>query len=185
VRSAAKAARGPAPPGTPLRYNLSIMLRIFQAEMPEHYAAARELLEEYAAELGHDLHFQQFPYELVSLPGAYAPPRGRLLLATSDGALAGCVALRAQSSTVCEMKRMYVRPEFRRQGIGRRLAIDVTEAARQIGYERMRLDTLDTMSIPRALYRSLGFQEVPAYYHNPIPGAVFLELDLRPGFPGA
>jgi putative acetyltransferase len=162
-----------------LQYNPGVMLRIFQAEAPEHYAAARVLFEEYAAGLGHDLGFQDFPEELANLPGAYAPPRGRLLLATCDGAPAGCVALREQDATSCEMKRMYVRPDFRRQGIGRRLAVASLAAARQIGYERMRLDTLNSMLIPRALYRSLGFQEVPAYYHNPIPGAIFLELDLR------
>jgi putative acetyltransferase len=155
------------------------MLRIFQAETSEHYLAARGLFEEYAAELGHDLEFQHFSQELESLPGAYVPPRGRLLLATHDDAPAGCVALREQDATTCEMKRMYVRPDFRRQGIGRRLAVEIIAAARRIGYQRMRLDTLRPMSIPRALYRSLGFREVPAYYENPIPGAVFLELDLR------
>ena len=117
--------------------------------------------------------------DYIDLPGVYAAPRGRLLLATCDEALAGCVGLREQSPTICEMKRMYVRPMFRRQGIGRRLAVELIAAARQIGYERMRLDTLATMSIPRELYHSLGFQPVAPYYHNPIPGAVFLELDLR------
>jgi putative acetyltransferase len=155
------------------------MLRIFQAQTAEHYATARELFQEYAARLGHDLCFQHFSEELANLPGTYAPPRGRLLLATCDDAPVGCVALRERSPTICEMKRMYLRPESRGRGFGRRLAIEIIAAARQIGYERMRLDTLDSMSVPRALYRSLGFKEVAAYYHNPIPGVVFLELSLQ------
>lgn len=154
------------------------MLRIFQAQTAEHLATARELFEEYADGLGHDLCFQHFPEELATLPGAYAPPRGRLLLATCEGAPVGCVALRAQSLTICEMKRMYLRPAFRGRGIGRRLAIEIIAAARRIGYERMRLDTLDSMSVPLALYHSLGFKEVVAYYNNPIPGVVYLELRL-------
>lgn len=168
-----------APSAVSSRYNPGVMLRVFQIETPEHLAVARELFEEYAEQLGHDLEFQQFSQELENLPGTYAPPRGRLLLATWGPAVVGCVGLREQSPAICEMKRMYVRPDFRRRGIGRRLAVEIIAAARQIGYERMRLDTLRPMNVPRALYQSLGFQEVSAYYNNPIPGAVFLELDLR------
>ncbi len=155
------------------------MTRVLQAATSEHYTTARELFEEYAAGLEHDLCFQHFSEELASLPGAYAPPSGRLLLVTSAGAPVGCVALRPQCPTICELKRMYVRPAFRGRGVGRRLAVETIAAARRIGYERMRLDTLDSMSVPRALYRSLGFREVAAYYNNPIPGAVYLELELR------
>ena len=155
------------------------MLRIFQAETSEHYAAARELFEEYAAGLGHDLCFQHFSDELAALPGAYAPPRGRLLLARSDDVAVGCIALREQSATICEMKRMYIRPAWRRRGIARELAQELIRIAREIGYERMRLDTLASMTPARQLYESIGFRQVEPYYHNPIPGAVFYELDLR------
>jgi putative acetyltransferase len=155
------------------------MLRIAQAETPEHVALARVLFEEYADQLGHDLGFQHFSEELESLPGAYAPPGGRLLLGWYGDELVGCVALRGHDSAICEMKRLYVRPDFRGRGFGRRLATAVIEAAREIGYERMRLDTLRTMTIPRELYRSLGFQNVAPYYDNPIPGATFFELSLR------
>lgn len=154
------------------------MLRIVEAETPKHYAAARALWEEYAEELGHDLEFQRFSEELETLPGAYAPPGGCLLLATCDEELVGCVALRRQTPTICEMKRMYVRPGFRGQGIGRRLAVEIIAIAKRIGYARMRLDTLESMTVPRALYRSLGFTEIAPYYDNPLPGAGFFELDL-------
>jgi putative acetyltransferase len=155
------------------------MLRIAQAESPEQIALVRVLFEEYADQLGHDLGFQHFSEELESLPGAYAPPSGRLLLGWYGDELAGCVALRGHDSAICEMKRLYVRPDFRGMGFGRCLATAVIEAAREIGYERMRLDTLRTMTIPRELYRSLGFQSVAPYYDNPIPGATFFELRLR------
>ncbi len=154
------------------------MLRIFEAHTEEHLSQARVLFEEYAEDLGHDLEFQHFSQELETLPGAYAPPRGCLLLATCDEELAGCVALRRQSATICEMKRMYVRPGFRGRGIGRRLAVEIIAAARRIGYQWMRLDTLKSMTVPRALYRSLGFKEIAPYYDNPLPGAVFFELKL-------
>lgn len=156
------------------------MLRIFQAQSAEHYAVARTLFVEYAEQLGHDLCFQRFDQELESLPGAYAPPTGRLLLATRSDEWIGCVGLRGfeASATICEMKRLYVRPSFRRQGIGRRLAEEVIRAARTIGYQRMRLDTLRAMEPARALYRLLGFCEIAPYYHNPIDDVVFYELDL-------
>ena len=154
------------------------MLRVFLAETTEQLAQVRALFEEYAAQLGHDLEFQHFSAELAGLPAGYAVPDGCLLLATYADELAGCVALRRQSPRICEMKRLYVRPRFRRQGIGRRLALEIIGLARQAGYERMRLDTLADMDVPRALYRGLGFGEIAPYYDNPIPGAVFLELDL-------
>jgi len=155
------------------------MLRIFDAETAEELARARSLFREYAAQLGHDLEFQSFSQELDSLPGRYAPPEGRLLLAEADGVLVGCGALRRQTARNCEMKRLYVRDAFRGRGYGRELAVALIAAARQIGYERMRLDTLASMHVPRALYYSLGFVDVPPYYENPIPGAMFLERCLR------
>jgi putative acetyltransferase len=154
------------------------MLRISEAQTSDDLAQARRLFEEYADWLGINLEFQQFSQELEALPAAYAPPGGRLLLARDGDEPVGCVALRKLSDTICEMKRLYVRPAFRRRGIGRRLAADVVQAARAIGYERMRLDTLDSMEPARTLYRSLGFREIGPYYHNPIPGVKFVELDL-------
>jgi len=154
-------------------------MEIVQAVTPGQVAEARALFREYASSLGIDLCFQGFEQELVSLPGAYAPPRGRLLLATDSGALAGCVALRPLDDSACEMKRLYVRPEFRGRRAGRRLAERVVAEARSIGYARMRLDTLPSMQETIALYRALGFVEIAPYTTNPVPGALFMELALR------
>ncbi len=148
-------------------------------ESQEDTCAARTLFVEYAESLGFDLCFQSFERELAGLPGEYAPPSGRLLLASVDGHMAGCVALRKIDDDTCEMKRLYVRAEFRELKLGRRLALAIIEEARQINYGRMRLDTLPSMSAAIALYCSLGFSEIEAYRHNPVPGALYMELSLR------
>lgn len=153
-------------------------MRIVEASSPDELATAATLFAEYARGLGVDLSFQDFDTELGNLPGAYAPPDGRLLLALDGSSPAGCVALRPLGDRVCEMKRLYVRPDFRGTGLGRRLALQVLRAAAELGYERMRLDTLPAMDRAHELYRSLGFVEIDPYTVNPVPGAVFLERRL-------
>ncbi len=155
--------------------------KIVEALDTAHVDLARGLFEEYAAALGVDLCFQGFAEELASLPGAYAHPAGRLLLALEGADAAGCVALRPFEPRVCEMKRLFIRPRFRGAGLGRRLVERIVEEARAAGYARMRLDTLPSMRSARALYQALGFTPIPAYRPNPIAGAVFLELDLLAG----
>lgn len=141
----------------------------------------RVLFGEYAQSLGIDLAFQDFEAEMAGLPGAYSPPHGCLLLATAGGRSAGCVAVRDLLAGLCEMKRLYVRPEARGQGVGRALAEAAIRFGLAAGYEAMRLDTLPNMAAAQALYRQLGFREIPAYRYNPIPGTCFLELALRIG----
>jgi putative acetyltransferase len=140
--------------------------------------AARRLFREYADSLGFDLSFQGFEDELRGLPGDYAPPEGVLLLAHRDGEAIGCVGIRQLAPPVCELKRLFVRPGSRGGGTGRALTEAAIEAARRLGYERIRLDTVPAMAEARALYRSLGFEEIPPYRHNPVPGTAFMELDL-------
>jgi putative acetyltransferase len=144
--------------------------------------AAQDLFREYAQGLGVDLCFQNFEAECASLPGEYAPPGGVLLVAWADGQPAGCVALRALPSVdyanACEMKRLFVRPLYRRLGLGRLLAVQLLNHATQLGYTNLLLDTLDDMEAAREMYGSLGFEEVPPYYFNPIPGAHYLKVDL-------
>jgi GNAT superfamily N-acetyltransferase len=154
-------------------------MNFVQVKSPEEIESARKLFEEYAQRLEINLCFQDFEGELASLPGDYQPPSGRLLLAFVDQQLAGCVALRQLGENICEMKRLYLKPELRGKGLGRVLAERIIREAREIGYRRMRLDTLPgKMDRAIALYRSLGFNEIPAYYSNPVPGATFMELDL-------
>jgi GNAT superfamily N-acetyltransferase len=152
---------------------------IRQAESAEHVARARELFLEYAQSLGFSLCFQSFDKELAELPGDYAPPSGRLLLAEYEGQLAGCVALHKLEPDICEMKRLYLRPQFRSKGLGRALAETIIAEARRIGYQRMRLDTVEPiMKDAVAMYRGLGFQEIAPYRENPIAGAMYMELHL-------
>ena len=151
---------------------------IVPATSADQIARARRLFKEYEASLGIELTFQGFAQEVAALPGAYAPPAGRLFLATDGVEPRGCVALRPLSGGLCEMKRLYVRPTARGARLGRRLAETVIREARAIGYTRMRLDTLPSMKEAFALYQTLGFREIAPYYENPIVGTRFMELDL-------
>ncbi len=148
---------------------------------PEEMPLVRKLFEEYAASLDIDLCFQDFERELETLPGAYAPPDGAVIVAFADGEPAGCVALRRFEETVCEMKRLYVKPEHRGKGVGRSLAEAVIESAREIGYASMKLDTLQSMTEANALYASLGFTACAPYRHNPCQCPVYMELSLIEG----
>ncbi|WP_428568888.1 GNAT family N-acetyltransferase [Ramlibacter sp.] len=157
-------------------------MQLTAPQRPDELDSVRDLIREYAQGLGVDLCFQQFDEELATLPGEYAAPRGTLLVARVDGALAGCCALRpldtADYPDAAEMKRLYVRKAFRGFGLGRQLAEAILDAARLAGYRSVLLDTLDDMEAARALYAELGFEEIPPYYHNPIAGAHYLKVDL-------
>jgi putative acetyltransferase len=184
-------------PNSPPSFAPSVVkgIMFIQASSPAHIAQARELFLEYEKSLGFSLCFQNFDQELAGLPGDYAPPAGRLLLAEYDGQLAGCVALhklatkgsseaasevyKEDASEFCEMKRLYLRPQFRGKGLGRVLADRIIAEARAIGYKRMRLDTVEpVMKDAVVMYRRLGFQEIAPYCSNPMPGALYMELEL-------
>jgi len=164
--------RGDTPPDT----------RLLTPANTSELEGVRLLFAEYAGTLSVDLCFQNFGDELRNLPGEYGAPRGALLLATVDGELAGCCAMRpldaVDYSNACEMKRLYVRPTYRGLGLGRMLAEAILDAARLCGYDCILLDTLDDMESARALYQELGFEEIPPYYYNPIAGAHYLKADL-------
>jgi ribosomal protein S18 acetylase RimI-like enzyme len=157
-------------------------LQFITPQTPEQLDAARQIIQEYAEQLGVDLCFQNFDAELAGLPGEYSAPRGALQLALLDGEVAGCCALRPLDTVdyadACEMKRLYVRKAFRGFGLGRQLAEAMLDAARWAGYRTVLLDTLDDMEAARALYEDLGFVDIPPYYHNPIAGAHYLKADI-------
>jgi putative acetyltransferase len=154
-------------------------LELIPAALPEHIEEARTLFLEYANSLGFNLCFQSFDEELKSLPGAYGPPDGRLLLVHCGDRAAGCIALRKLAPGICEMKRLYVRPDYRGWGLGRKLVERLIADARAIGYERMRLDTVESaMKDAIALYRRIGFKEIAPYSSIPIGSALWMELEL-------
>jgi ribosomal protein S18 acetylase RimI-like enzyme len=155
-----------------------VAARIIPAD-PSALDVVRTLFTEYAAWLNIDLEFQHFERELEELPGAYAAPRGALLLAWIEDAAAGCVAMRPFELQVCEMKRLWVRPDFRGQGLGVALARAIMQQAVECGYRRMRLDTLPTMQSAQAIYASLGFRPIAPYYRNPDPHTLYLEARLE------
>ena len=152
---------------------------IVQATTPDDIEHCRRLFRAYSTWLNVDLCFQDFEGELAGLPGTYAPPRGRLLLAKADDAVAGCVGLRPLEDDICEMKRLWVEPGFGGRGIGRGLAEAIVDAGRDIGYRAMRLDTMpQRLKAAGHIYETLGFKEIPDYYHNPLEGVVMFELEF-------
>ena len=153
-------------------------IEIIDAHEGPALAEAARLFRNYADSLEFNLDFQDFDHEVADLPGEYAPPGGRMLLAREGEAVAGCVALRSLGRGICEMKRLFVAEGFRGRGVGRRLTIAIIDAARVAGYRRMRLDTTARMTEANRLYRELGFRPIPAYRHNPLPDARFWELVL-------
>jgi len=163
-----------------LSYNIEqAMIQLIQARTEDHYRSTRNLFQQYADALGFDLEFQGFSREVATLPGAYAPPKGCIFLAESEEEIVGCVALRPLEKLICEMKRLYVVPGYRNRKTGRELAEAVIDQARTSGYERMRLDTLESMTAAQALYHSLGFRPIKPYRYNPLNNPSYFELNLR------
>ena len=159
-------------------------MRIKRAQTKPEIEAVRRLFREYEASLGVDLCFQHFEAELAGLPGRYAPPHGDLLIALDGETAIGCVAVRRLDDNVCEMKRLFVRPEARGKGLGRDLAQEIIAIARKRGYASIRLDTLEQLSSAMRLYEAIGFSRTGPYYENPLPGVVYWQLDLKPDPPG-
>jgi putative acetyltransferase len=157
---------------------MAAALRITEARWPDDHAIVEELFREYVASLAEDISFQDVDDELASLPGKYARPGGVVLIARDGNEAAGAIAYRMAEPGVCEMKRLYLRPAFRGRGLGRELANELIEHARSQGYRTMLLDTLASMSSARALYRDLGFAPVAPYYDNPLPGVMYMGLEL-------
>ncbi len=155
------------------------MVKIVEANTKELIDNAKELIQEYAESLGFDLGFQNFDQELADFPGQYSFPQGCLYIALSENMPIGCVALRDLGEGICEMKRLYVRPNFRGRKVGKLLAENAIKAARNMGYGRMRLDTIPSMEHANMLYHALGFKPIEAYRFNPIEGALFFELNLK------
>ena len=155
------------------------MVRLVQPDSPASWAVAQRLVEAYAASLDIDLGFQDFQHEITSLQRTYGPPAGAFLVAEQGGMGIGCVALRQFAQDTCEMKRLYVSPDGRGQGVGRVLAEGIISEGRRLGYDRMLLDTLPSMREAHSLYAAHGFKPIPAYRYNPVPGTTFMELRLR------
>jgi ribosomal protein S18 acetylase RimI-like enzyme len=153
-------------------------LRITEARWPDDRVTVAALFREYVASLEEDIGFQNVTEELASLPGKYTRPTGVVLIARDGAAAAGAIAYRMVEPGVCEMKRLYVRPAYRGSGLGRELATELIEHARADGYRTMLLDTLASMGAARALYRDLGFSPVAPYYDNPLPGVMYMALEL-------
>ncbi len=153
--------------------------KLTQARTADDIKHARSLFEEYAAGLGVSLCFQNFDQEVANLPGDYAPPSGRLLLARVGDEVAGCIALRRLDDSICEMKRLYIRPGSRGKGLGGKMVDAILNEAKMIGYSKMRLDTMPgKMDEAIKLYRSIGFKEIPAYYDTPFGDTLYMEVDL-------
>lgn len=159
-------------------------MRIKQAQTKTEIEEVRSLFREYEAFLDVDLCFQSFEEELASLPGKYSRPNGDLLIGIDGERTIGCVAVRKLDDSVCEMKRLFVRPEARGKGLGRQLAHEIIVVARELGYSLMRLDTLDNLTEAMHLYETLGFRRTKPYYKNPLPGVVYWELELKQGRTG-
>jgi len=157
---------------------MATKIHITRAESPDQIDEVRRLFREYERFLGVDLCFQSFEEELAGLPGKYGPPDGVLLMAMDGQQAAGCVALRKAEDGVCEMKRLFLRPQYRGQGLGRLLAERIVSEATALGYTVMRLDTLNKLKEAMGLYEAMGFRRIAAYYGNPLPGVVYWELDL-------